>query len=254
MKNLKNDLWLWGQRPSGYDGAGYGLPEGNRMTPTEGLSYFGIKNLARVKLSAEADNSFFDDPWLGGAEKLCLSLIGAGGEVPRPDTDEIIALSRRDRRLSAAVMDDFISEKRMKYFTPERLVEIRDRLHTEPSRPIELWSVLYERDFDITPTDRSRLFDVTTFWTWYSENLDRYDENLKRIRNITDGGRLMLGIYMYDFGAKCPIDDDRMLRQLEFVNEKYSEGVIEGAILCSNVIADIGLTAVDLTKKYLDNL
>lgn len=255
MKDLKRNLWLWGQAPSGYDNAGYGLPLGNKMTPTEGLDFFGIENLCRVKLSAEADNSFLDDPWISQkAKKICLSLVGAGGEVPRVDMDDILTLAKGDSRVVAAVMDDFISEKRMKAFTPEVLRGYVDRLHNTHDHPIELWSVLYERDFDITPKDRARLFDVTTFWTWFGENLDNYEENLKRITDITDGGRLMLGIYMYDFGNKMPLSDDRMRRQLDFVEQKYNDGIIEGAIICSNVIADIGLSAVDITRDWIEKL
>lgn len=255
MKSLKNNLWLWGQAPSGYDKAGYGLPLGNKMTPSEALDFFDIKNLCRVKLSAEANNSFLDDQWISpDASKICLSLVGAGGEVPRVDMDDILTLAKRDSRVVAAVMDDFISEKRMKAFTPEVLSGYLQGLHSTLSRPLELWSVLYERDFDITPTDRARLFDVTTFWTWFGENLDNYDENLKRITDIVDGGRLMLGIYMYDFGNKKPLSDERMRRQLEFVERKFNDGLIDGAILCSNVIADIGLSAVDITKEWIKGL
>ena len=255
MKGLKDNLWLWGQKPSGYDDAGYGLPKGNKMTPTEGLEFFDIPNLCRVKLSSEASNSFINDPWISdAASKVCLSLVGAGGEVPRVDIEDILTLAKSDERIVSAVMDDFISQKRMKAFTPEVLGGYIDRLHNNLPRPLELWSVLYERDFDITPIDRARMFDVTTFWIWFGENLDNYEQHFRRIREIVNGGRIMLGIYMYDFGNKRPLSDDAMRRQLEFVERKYNEGMIEGAILCSNVIADIGLSTVEITRSWIKNL
>ncbi|MBQ8529001.1 MAG: hypothetical protein IJ459_04615 [Clostridia bacterium] len=255
MKSLKENLWLWGQKPAGYDGAGYNLPKGNKMTPTEGLEFFDIQNLCRVKLSSEASNSFLHDQWISeNASKICLSLVGAGGEVPKVDIEDILTLAKSDERIISAVMDDFISKKRMKAFTPEVLGGYIDRLHNSLSRPLELWSVLYERDFDITPVERARMFDLTTFWIWFGDNLSNYEKHFNRIRDIVDGGRIMLGIYMYDFGNGCPLSDDSMRRQLEFVEKKYEEGLIEGAILCSNVIADIGLSAVDITRNWIIGL
>ncbi|MBQ3215671.1 MAG: hypothetical protein IJB11_06110 [Oscillospiraceae bacterium] len=77
MSEIGKKIWLWGQKPAGYDKAGYNVPTGNKMTPTEALDFFGIENLCRVKLSAESNDSFLNDPWLGQpAQKLCLSLIG----------------------------------------------------------------------------------------------------------------------------------------------------------------------------------
>jgi len=255
VSDLKRKIWLWGQKPSGYDNSGYGLPKGNKMTPTEGLNFFGIENLCRVKLSAEANQSFLDDLWLGEpAKKLCLSLIGAGGEVPRDDMDDILTIAQKDSRVVSAVMDDFISEKRMKVFTPDVLHGFVDRLHNGIDRKLELWSVLYERDFDITPKDRAKIFDVTTFWTWYADNLNHYEENFKRMSDIVDGGRMMLGVYMYDFGSKKILPDELMRRQLDFVGNKLATGEVEGAILCSNVIADIGFTTVDIMRDWLNSL
>ena len=225
------------------------------MTPTEGLKFFDIPNLCRVKLSSEAGNSFLSDPWISeDARRLCLSLVGAGGEVPRVDIEDILTLAKSDGRIVSAVMDDFISEKRKKAFTPEVLRGYIDRLHNSLPRPLELWSVLYERDFDITPIERARMFDVTTFWLWFGESINNYEAHFNRIRDIVDGGRIMLGIYMYDFGNKCPLSDDAMRRQLEFVEKKYDAGLIEGAILCSNVIADIGLSTVEITRDWISTL
>ncbi len=255
MSELKKKLWLWGQLPGGYANAGYGLPVGNTMDPLEGLSYLGIENLCRVKLASEENNSFLDDPWLGEpAQKLCLSLIGADEDVPKDDLDDILTLAQKDTRVVSAVIDDFISEKRMQVFTPDVLNNYANKLHHTLNRKLELWSVLYEKDIAITPVDRARIFDVTTFWTWYGENLLNYKQNFEKISDVIDGKRLMLGIYMYDFGNKRPLADDVMKQQLDFVGEKLSGGEIEGAIICSNVIADIGLSTVEITKNWIELL
>ena len=256
MSTLRDKIWLWGQVPGGHHVPDfYRLPGENKMTPTEGLSFFGIENLCRVKLSKEAEHSFWEDQWLGEpAKKICLSLIGAGGKVPKDDMDPILTLAKEDPRIVSAVMDDFISEERMKAFTPEVLRGFADRLHHTLDRPLELWSVIYERDLDEPIAERAQIFDVTTFWVWYGTNLPKQQEYIDQMRSITNGGRMMLGVYMYDYGNKCPLSDDLMKRQLDLAGNKLVTGEIEGAILCSNCIADLGLSAVDITLDWLKHL
>ena len=257
-RNLKDQIWLWGQTAGGHHKAGYALPGVNKMTPEEGLDFFGIKNLCKVKLSFETAESFSSDKTLGrNAERICLSLIGAGGgeeAIKNNDMEEILSLAKNDERIVSAVMDDFVSAARLAAYPPEVLAEIRERLHNEIGRKIELWSVLYEVDFDKPIKERAREFDLTTFWTWRGENLKVLNENFKRIQDITDGGRIMLGAYMFDYGNQKLLSDYDMKMQLDFIGEKFAQNEIEGMVLCSNCIADIGLSAVDITKKWLETL
>ena len=50
------------------------------------------------------------------------------------------------------------------------------------------------------------------------------------------------------------LSDELMRRQLDFVGEKMATGEIEGIILCSNCIADLGLSAVDITREWIGQL
>ncbi len=265
MSNLRDKVWLWGQMPGGHHACpNYNLPGVNKMTPMEGLEFFGIKNLCRVKLSRESDLSFFDDDLLlknnEKMEKCCLSLIGAGEWKPkdkRDDLEDVLAMAKTEKRVCASVMDDFVSKERMKTFTPDVLKELREALHTRIDRPIELWSVLYERDFDDFSEAvkmRAKEFDVTTFWTWFGKNLVNLEENLKMIKEVNGDGRTMLGVYLYDYGDGKQLPDDLMRLQLDFAKKKLESGEIEGIILCSNCVADIGLTTVPIMLDWLNTL
>lgn len=260
MANLREKIWLWGQIPGGHHDPDYYklslIPKENKMTPTEGLEFFGIDKLCRVKLGKEPGYSFFDDPWLGEpAKQICLSLIGAGSAVPKDDMDAILTLAKDDPRIVSAVMDDFYGPKRMDAFTPEVLRGYRERLHNALDRPLELWSVIYEHDLDKPMKSRAVEFDLTTFWTWYGNAYPQRDEHIKQLREKFIGdGRLMLGVYLYDYGNRCPLSDDMMRLQLDYVGEKLASGEVEGAILCSNCIADIGLSTVPITLDWLDQL
>ena len=260
MENLREKIWLWGQIPGGHHNPDYyrltEIPKENKMTPTEGLTFFGIDKLCRVKLGREPNYDFLQDPWLGEpAKKICLSLIGAGNAVPKDDMDAILKLAKDDPRIVSAVMDDFIGPQRMEAFTPEVLQGYRERLHTALDRPLEFWSVIYEHDLDEPIKSRAVEFDLTTFWTWRGENYAKRGEHLKKLRdNIIGDGRLMLGVYLYDYGTRCQLSDDTMRMQLDFVGEKLASGEAEGAIICSNCVADIGLSTVPITLDWLDQL
>jgi len=261
MSKLKDNIWLLGETPgSHHHEKYYQLPGVNKMTPMEGLAFFGIKNLCRMKMRMDIGKSYVDDPYIVGDEmdRCCLSLIGAGSWKPNEskldDMEEILEVARIDKRIMAAINDDFMCGNRPEIYTPSVLRAQRDKLHNALDRPLEFWSVFYDRDVEKDVFAQSHEFDLTTYWTWYSENLRDLEDNLEWARSLTEDGRVILGVYMYDYGNACPISDDWMRRQLDFTYNAYESGKIEGMMLCSNCNADIGLSATDITKKWIDQL
>lgn len=261
MKNFKDKIWLLGETPGSHHNVEcYNLPGVNKMTPMEGLEFFGIRNLCRMKMRVDMGLTYMEDPYIVGdaMDKCCLSLVGSGEWRPRPgvmdDREEIFEVARKDKRIVAAINDDFMTGDRPLIYTPEVLRDQREALHNTLDRPLELWSVYYDRDIHEDVYAQSKEFDVTTYWTWYSENLKDLPKNLEWAKGLTKDGRVILGVYMYDYGNGCPISDDRMKYQLDFTYEKLLSGEIEGMMLCSNCNADIGLSATDITKKWLDDM
>ncbi len=196
----------------------------------------------------------------GVMNKLSLSLLGAGGRgdgySDASSMEEIFAVAKKDKRLVSAINDDFFYPERMAIYTPEVLAEQREILHTALDRPLEFWSVAYERECK-TGADiyaHAKEYDLTTLWIWYSENIDEMNKYLEWGRSLTKDGRVILGVYMYDYGNGCPISDDHMKKQLDFTYEKLISGEIEGAMLHSSCNMDIGLNATQITKQWLDEV
>lgn len=263
MGSMKDKIWLLGETPGSHHKVEhYRLPGVNKMTPMEGLEFFGVKNLCRMKMKSDKGLHYLNDPYIVGdyMEKLSLTIVGAGEWTPdggkRDDMDEILAIARKEPRLVSAISDDFFSERRMAIYTPEVIREWRETLHTALDRPIELWSVVYEREIlanrDIYA--HAKEFDLSTFWVWYSENVPDLPKYLDWARKLTKDGRVILGLYMYDYGNGCPISDDRMKYQLDFAYEKLISGELEGAMLHSSNNSDIGLTATEISKQWVDAL
>ena len=169
------------------------------------------------------------------------------------DPDDIEML---EDLIMAAINDDFFSGNRPEIYTPEVLRQQRYELHNWFEKPIEFWSVIYEREHikgtDVLPWTME--YDLTTLWVWYSENVAELQDHLEWGKKLTKDGRVILGVYMYDYGNGCPISDDRMKRQLDFTYEKLVKGEIEGAMLHSSCNMDIGLNSTLITKEWLEAL
>lgn len=263
MGNMRDKLWLLGETPGSHHKVkGYKLPGENKMTPVEGLEYFGIGNLCRMKMRSDMGMSYLDDPHIVGdaIEKLSLTLVGSCAWRPQPgtrdDMDEILALARKDKRLVSAINDDFFYAERMAIYTPEVLRDQREILHTALDRPLEFWSVVYERSL-LSNDDiyaHAKEYDLSTLWVWYSHNIPELQKYLDWAKTLTADGRVILGIYMYDYGNCCPLPDDLMKMQLDFAAEKLITGEIEGIMLHSSCNMDIGLSATSITKAWVDEM
>ena len=261
MASIKDKLWLLGETPGSHHKVkGYKLPGENKMTPVEGLEYFGIGNLCRMKMRSDMGMSFLDDPHIVGdaIEKLSLTLVGSCAWRPDPgkrdDMEQILEIAKRDKRLVSAINDDFFNADRMAIYTPEVLHDQHEILHSALDRPIDFWSVVYERSYleNVDIYAHAREYDLSTFWVWYSENIPDMQKYLDWAKTLTKDGRVILGVYMYDYGNCCPLPDDLMKMQLDFAYEKLISGEIEGAMLHSSCNMDIGLTSTAITKEWID--
>ena len=262
MSDLKSKLWLLGETPGSHHlNPGYRLPGVNRMTPLEGLEFYGIKNLCRMKMSSDKDLSYVTDALIADnnnvMEKLSLSLLGAGergSQSDRNTMDEILEVAKKDKRLCSAINDDFFCGNRPQVFTPDVLARQREILHTAVDRPIEFWSVIYERSIlkNENVYEHAKEYDLTTFWVWYAENIPNLPAYLEWARSLTKDGRVILGLYMWDYGNGREVPDELMKYQLGFAYEKLASGRLEGVMLHSSNNSDIGLNSTNIAKEWIN--
>lgn len=258
MNRLKDNIWLWGQTPGSHHSSNvYNLPGENKMTPVEGCEYFGIKNCCRVAMTLGPVPPFDEESkQMAHLDKVIWSLVGAGGvtrnEKDFADLEYVIPQAKQFSNVVGGVMDDFLlNDHRRANYTPEKLRRMR-RLFTEGAgREMELWTVYYDRELHIPVQEYLDVFDVITFWTWYGENILKLEENLERVIASTPGKRRLAGCYMWDYGNGKPLTPELMEMQLEIYRKFMHEGKLEGIILCSNCIADIGIPEVEQTRQWI---
>lgn len=251
---LRDKIWLWGQTPGSHhnlpDGdEPYNLPGENKMTPAEGARFFGISNVCRVVMGGLPAL-----PWDGEAaeldefERVVWSVIGSGGSGDQNTLEEVKKLMKTHKNIAGAVLDDFYTERRMGIYPPSAIAEIRESI-----APLPLWSVIYEHQLDETRMPYIAECDKVSFWTWRGENLSHFYENFEKVKYLTKGEKgILQGVYMYDYGGRCKLSDEAMHAQLDAAYKLLKAGETEGIIICSNCIADIGLSACDIMKAWVD--
>jgi len=255
---LKKHLWLWEQNAGTHhecENNIWNLPGENKMTPMEGAKYFGISNMCRVVMGNKPEPPFDNEAdELTECDKVVWSIIrddssertSKGGH----DLDEVLRLAKKFPNITGGIMDDFMRPSRMSVYTPEVLKCFRDKLHREG---LDFWTVLYEYEIVSEAVPYLNQCDNISLWTWYGDNLKYLEKNCEKLRKmLLSGQKLYMGCYMWDYGASKPLSLADMEYQLELYKKWLKEGVISGIILCSNCIADIGIEAVDFTKKWID--
>lgn len=137
-------------------------------------------------------------------------------------------------------------------FSLEALRKLRERLHSGDGRPLDIWVVLYTGEFNMASLKpHLDLCDVVTMWTWNASDLARLGDSFARFGEIVGRKRKVLGLYMWDYGAHQPIPVDAMKQQCETGLCWLREGRIDGMIFLASCICDLGLDAVEWSRKWI---
>ncbi|MGI6087563.1 MAG: hypothetical protein ACOYCD_06420 [Kiritimatiellia bacterium] len=272
MKRRRDNFWLWGQNVGCHHGVGQGdknvyqLPGVNRMDSAEGCKFFGIPNCCRVAMVAGPVPPFdSESEKLKECRQVVWSAVGAGGvdrnSNNQSDIEEVLRQAEKYPNVTGAVLDDFFKSVEgfknsgtIARHTVDSIRSIRDKLHGFPGRRLDLWMVWYSYQLDFKVGEYLELCDVITLWTWEGSDLAQLDENIQKCVEKTPGKRHLAGCYMWNYGEKCPLTPEQMQRQLDCYEKWIKRGVLEGIVLCSNCIADIGLETVEQTRKWIDRV
>jgi hypothetical protein len=135
----------------------------------------------------------------------------------------------------------------------QQLKGVRERLVVE-GRRLDLGVTLYTHQ--LTPRIRSHLeyCDVISLWTWEAKDLTDLEENFTRLKTLASNKRVLLGCYMWDFGARKPMSITDMKKQCEFGLTQLRRKEIEGMIFLASNICDLGLETVEWTRAWISEV
>jgi hypothetical protein len=87
--------------------------------------------------------------------------------------------------------------------------------------------------------------DIVSLWIWTGSDIQTIEENFRKYRAPVPDKPTLLGVYMWDFGARQELRKDSMVRQLEYAHRLYHEKQIDGMIFHCTPLCNKGLAAVD---------
>ena len=256
---LKDRIWLWGQDAGthhAYHNNEWKLPGVNRMDPAAGAGYFGIVNCCRVVMSGKPEPPFdAESEKLKGLKRLVWSVVGDGstdrtyGGVT--DIEEVLRQAQKFPNVCGGILDDFFFDNAPPRLTVEQLKEVKERLGANKPRPLDLWIVLYDRQLGLDCNSYLDICDVITFWTWIGANLKNIDDNLGKLCLKTPGKRRMAGCYLWNYGESKPMTVEQTEYQINKYHQWIKKGGLDGIIVVSNNLADIGLESSKWLKGWL---
>ena len=269
---IRDNIWLWGQHVMGHHQVGpdkeniWNLPGVNRMGPVEGAKFFGIDSICRVVMSGKPEPPFHDEmEKLKSVGKVIWSILGDGGSdrkgVHADDLESFLEIAGKYPNLRGGVLDDFFRPLE-KVSAPEdlarvsldRLKEIRNTLHAlTPFQ--ELWVVIYEAFLSKEYAPYLAQCDAVSYWTWYSrEHLPLLKDNLQKTFDLSPEQKHLGGLYLYDYGNCTQLIPEQLKAQCDLYADYLKSGKLQGVIICSNCIADIGLPASDYVRDWVNEI
>lgn len=246
MATLKSKAWIWGHPANSLVGC-CAIPEGNATGPVEGMHQLNAENVFWIH--------FGKGPELRreSAEQMESNCQKFGWRLlPKRNVDYVLEEKKEFPHLAVAAYDDFFCpEWQGNNWTVHPAKEVREERRRLNAAGVELWCVHYERHIDHNIDEYLDAFDGFTFWFWSQSSPEEYEVAFRRFVEKTPGKRRMLGVYLYDFGREAPADPDLVERELNRAKELLCDGSIEGFILHTNAVADLGYAAYDRAVKWM---
>ena len=263
MATLKDKLWLWGH-PEGKYNNDFGNTEISRMTPLEGALYLDCSGIFMVPVDSVVNRrqylkSFKPIKRVGWDILRTNDGKAEEGAGAHPElVNELIENAKEFKNITCAVFDDFAIGKRYSLFPIENMFKVRDMLHNNDVRRLDMWMVLYSHEFGENEEDDKEFlpyvepFDGIIMWTWEEKDLVKFEEKYKKFKEITNGKRRMLGLYLYNFGEHKKSTGKAVAWQLDRYYELLKAGEIEGIVLHTNTMADLDHESYKVCNDWLE--
>ena len=249
MARFCEKLWNWGH----LEGSHNEYANVNcSMTPEQFAEEYGIKKAFIVSYGGNIQPPFENlAKRFSVLDEVKWSVLG-DGSTPLPEhelgnTPDVIEAANAAENITGGVVDDFFSPTRLERFTPEILGKMKKSLN---DKGLDFWCVLYRQELE-TIEKYLDCFDGVTFWIWKCAEIELLDETLERLFAATKGKPVMLGIYLYDYDLKKPMDTALFTRQLEAYIDLVKSGKIEGIIFCSSTVGDADLETNRILKRVI---
>ena len=269
-KTVRDAMWIWGHYEGSYNND-WGLPGNSSITPLAGARSMGIPNLILIRYSDKPAPPFdaYAQP-LRSLDRVMWSMTGSGGVTSEEERNQVFALAAKMPNMTGVFLDDFFHfkiengevKKTLEGGEPlsvqpvpaslsaEQLRQLRSRLNVG-GRKLDLGVVVYTNQLDQRIVPHLKHCDIVSLWTWKAEEIANLEANLAKMKKLAPDKRILLGLYMWDFGLRKPMPVDLMRRQCELALKWLGEGKIEGMIFLATNICDLKIESVYWSRRWI---
>lgn len=253
---LRDRFWLWGHPEGCYNNnvGDFGNLLDSRMTPMEGCLYLGINKTFMVPVGLEVNRRQYNKSFKT-LNEVAWECYTAGKE---PELIEPLIQDAGDfSNITGVVFDDFVRDGQYKEIPLQNLWDIRERLHNNDIRSLNMWMVLYTYEFGLDPEKDEEFkryidpFDGIIMWTWKECDVPLIPEKFEIFKKLTPNHHRMFGCYLYNFGESKQATGDAVKWQLDWYREKILAGEAEGVVLHTNTMADLDYEAYDAALEWM---
>ena len=249
---IRDRLWMWGHHPDAAKAAESGFDKsGTFVDQAEGCRLMGIPNDCVIRwcnLPKRPWGNYFEQ--FRSLKRFSFGITDGAVE----STAEKLRIAFEELQpnfpnLTGCFLDDFFIFK--SFQDGLDLAKTSEEIH---ARGLRLSIVLYSDQNGLKPEYREtlRLCDETSYWFWKSSNIGTMADSVRRCRDFIGPEKdLLLGLYMWDFGARHAVSGKLMEEQLEYARRFLADRTVTGLIFHPTFIANLDLDSVRLSKEWI---
>lgn len=265
MAYARDKFWMFGVRPHQddvwlKDAKSVPTPYRfrSRITPAEGAMMLNAQNM--MMINCEGEPVPYSSDAYGYAESFCKMKkvlwggTGSGGFRIGNEERFICELADKYPNIAGEYLDDLTSA----FYGDDKeeralalLKEIRENLDKAP-RKMEIYVTWYWHEAPFPGMEK--YVDAFTFWCWDSNDIPTLREKFEKAEPDFKGKKMLIGIYMYDFGARKPVPVELMEMQCNFALELLKEGRIDGVIFEANSVMGVGFESERWLRRWVDEV
>lgn len=250
---VRDRLWMWGHGGRAFDKprATANIPPAEPIEMNDACRYLGIPNVCVCRYAnlPKAEDCAAYLKTFKDIKRIAFSIVDGAAGTWREKYALAKSLRRDNPNLGTVWLDDFFTPQKLS--RPEDLPAFRKMLDDDGFR---LASVLYPDQEGIKPEFKPMLSlcDQISVWFWHAKNIPAMKENIRRVRDLVGPEKaLIMGVYMWDFGASAPVSDRLMRQQLETGGELMTEGQLSGLVFHPTSLVSRKLSSVEISRRWI---
>ncbi len=233
---LREIMWVWGNPELTQPGK-HTLGTFREASPAERAKLLGVDNIIMAGMALPDDESEGErlTKEASGAKRLVWETRPDGPGIGPPfeykdRMAQVRRLAEKYPQIEGALLDDMSTGKIDRGFKPEHIREMRRLLSGTP-KPMRIWGVTYSMSLDRPGiNDYLKEVDVINLWVWDAKDVVNIERYVAKVETQAPGKPIMLGLYLYDYGADREFPPDLLRKQCDIALKLAHAGRIQGIV------------------------